>query len=79
MEFYPKYAAFNLTWREKKRRRVIGMCSGWACDVARLGKGYGSRTLTKPGCDNHEGDHSEHYQGFPRHPAGDLPTGQVRA
>ena len=37
----------------------------WACDVARLGKGYGSRTLTKPGCDNHEGDHSEHYRGFP--------------
>ena len=58
-------AAFNLTWREKEPRRVIGMCSGWACDVARLGKGYGSRTLTKPGCKNHEGDNSEHYQGFP--------------
>ena len=79
MEFYPRNAAFNLTWREKEPQRVIGMCSGWACDVARLGKGYGSRTLTKPGCDNHEGDHSEHYQGFPRHPAGDLPAGQVRA
>ena len=73
MEFYPLNAAFNLTWREKEPRRVIGMCSGWACDVARLGKGYGSRTLTKPGFDNHEGDHSEHYRGFPGIPAGDLP------
>ena len=65
MEFYPKNAAFNLTWREEKERRDIRMCSGWASHAARLGKGYGSTILTKPGYDNHEGDHSEHYQGFP--------------
>ena len=65
MEFYPLNAAFNLTWREKEPRRDIRMCAGWACDAARLGKGYGSQILTKPGYDNHEGDHSEHYQRFP--------------
>ena len=78
MEFYPENAAFNLTWREKEPRRDTRMCAGWACDVARLGKGYSTRILTKPGFDNHEGDHSEHYRGFPD-PAGDLPAGQVRA
>ena len=65
MEFYPLNAAFNLTWREKEPRRDIRMCAGWACDAARLGKGYGSQILTKPGYDNHEGDHSEHYRGSP--------------
>ena len=65
MEFYPKNAAFNLTWREKEPRRDIRMCAGWTCHAARLGDRYGRRILTKPGFDNHEGDHSEHYQGFP--------------
>ena len=65
MEFYSKNAAFNLTWREKEPRRDIRMCAGWTCDAARLGDGYGRRILTQPGFANHEGDHSEHYQGFP--------------
>ena len=78
MEFYPKYAAFNLTWREKEPRRDIRMCSGWACHAARLGDGYGRRILTKPGFDNHEGNNSEHYRGFPGIPAGDLPQEQVK-
>ena len=65
MEFYPLNAAFNLTWREKEPRRDIRMCGGWTCHAARLGDGYGRRILTKPGCNDHQGDHSEHYQGFP--------------
>ena len=65
MEFYPLNAAFNLTWREKEPLRDIRMCAGWACDAARLGDRYGRRILTKPDFDNHKGDHSEHYQGFP--------------
>ena len=78
MVFYPKNAAFNLTWREEKPRRVIKMSPKWTCHAARLGKDYDSRTLTNPGFDNHEGDHSEHYRRFPD-PAGDLPAGQVKA
>ena len=63
MEFYWQNAAFNLTWREKEPRHEIRSQSG--CADARDGGGYSKQILTKPGLDNHEGDHGEHYPGFP--------------
>ena len=63
MEFYFQNAAFNLTWREKKPRHEIRAQTG--CADARDGGGCSRQILTKPGFDNHEGDHSEHYRGFP--------------
>ena len=53
MCFYPKNAAFNLTWREEERRREIRSYPG-----PPRGK-----LLTGPNCDNYDGDHSEHYSG----------------
>ena len=53
MCFYPKNAAFNLTWRECNPRHEIRSHA--------KPKGI----LTKPGLDNFEGDHSEYYGGFP--------------
>ena len=53
MCFYPKNAAFNLTWREKVRRREIRSYPGPP----------GGKLLTRPNCDNYDGDHSEHYSG----------------
>lgn len=50
--FFPRMAAFNLQWHEKPQRRI----DSW---IKPLG------TLTKPGDDNHGGDHSEWYEGFP--------------
>ena len=55
MVFFVKNAAFNLTWRKRKRRCKISSC-------APPQKG----TLTKPGCPDHSGDHSSHYPGFPK-------------
>ena len=55
MVFYPKNAAFNLTWREKNPRRKIS-------SHARPHR----RTLTKPGHPDYLGDHSSHYPGFPK-------------
>lgn len=52
MEFYPIRAAFNLTWREEPERRIDSYASPRGC-------------LTKPGMDNHAGDHSASYPGFP--------------
>ena len=63
MEFYFQNAAFNVTWREKEPRHEIRATTG--CADARDGGGCSPQILTKPGFDNHEGDHSEHYQGFP--------------
>ena len=51
--FFPKLAAFNLRWREEPERKIDSY-------VAPKG------TLTKPGMDNWDGDHSEHYRGFPK-------------
>ncbi len=50
MVFSLQNAAFNLTWHDKESDRYIR-------------SRYGSKPqiLTKPGMDNHEGDHSEHY------------------
>ena len=54
MIFFPENAAFNLTWHDKLPERYI-----------RSRFGPKPQILTKPGMDNHEGDHSEHYPGFP--------------
>ena len=54
MVFFPENAAFNLTWHDRMPERYIRSRFGPAPQV-----------LTKPGMDNHEGDHSEHYPGFP--------------
>lgn len=45
MEFYPRFAAFNLTWREEPVRRIYSQAPprrGW---------------LTRPGMANHAGSH----------------------
>jgi hypothetical protein len=53
MYFFPRRAAFNLTWHEAPERRIDSYIAPKGC-------------LTKPGMANHEGDHSEWYGGFPR-------------
>jgi hypothetical protein len=53
MEFYPHYAAFNLTWREEPVRRIYSQIPprrGW---------------LTKPGMANHAGSHAACYRALP--------------
>ncbi|WP_333712322.1 hypothetical protein [Yoonia sp.] len=52
MYFFPKLAAFNLTWHERPRLRIDSYVAPKGC-------------LTKPGMDNHAGDHSEWYPHFP--------------
>lgn len=52
--FFPRMAAFNISWHEKPKRTINSYISP---------RGY----LTKPGMDNHSGNHSEHYEGFPKH------------
>ena len=51
--YFPKLAAFNLQWHEKPVRRIDSYIRG--------GKG----NLTKPGKNNHGGDHSQYYHWFP--------------
>ena len=53
MLFFPKLAAFNLTWREAPERLIYSHAKpqrGW---------------LTKPGMTNYAGGHSSEYLGFP--------------
>ncbi|HEY9663226.1 MAG TPA: hypothetical protein V6C65_32675 [Allocoleopsis sp.] len=52
MEFFPKLCSFNLGWHEQPKRVISSYADP---------KG----TLTKPGMENHEGDHSQWYEGFP--------------
>jgi|HubBroStandDraft_3_1064219.scaffolds.fasta_scaffold00474_7 hypothetical protein len=52
VQFFPKPSAFNIGWHEQPKRRI----SSFAAPRG---------VLTKPGYDNHEGDHSAHYPGFP--------------
>ena len=52
LEFFPKLAAFNIQWREQAERRIDSFIGGRGC-------------LTRPGMDNHAGDHSAHYPDFP--------------
>ncbi|MDB5496630.1 MAG: hypothetical protein JWP28_661 [Phenylobacterium sp.] len=56
MEFFPKRAAFNLSWREEPERRIDSYAKPVEC-------------LTKPGEENYTGDHSDHYPGFPPGPS----------
>lgn len=49
LEFFPKFAAFNLQWRQQPERSIYGFVAprGW---------------LTRPGMPNHGGDHGELYR-----------------
>ncbi len=53
LQFFPKLFAFNIGWHEIPRKRITSF-------VAPRG------LLTKPGMDNHQGDHAPHYSGFPK-------------
>ncbi|QYK02248.1 peptidase M15 [Shewanella psychrotolerans] len=50
MQFFPNYAAFNLSWHEVPKKEIYSFITG--------SKGY----LTKPGADNFDGEHSEYYE-----------------
>lgn len=54
LEFFSKLTAFNVQWREQPERSIYSYIGG------------GRSCLTRPGMDNHLGDHSAHYQGFPQ-------------
>lgn len=49
MYFFPKLAAFNISWHEKPKKII----------KSHIGDSKG--TLTKPGMDNFEGIHDEEY------------------
>lgn len=53
MCFFPRLCAFNLGWYEEPTRQIYSYVNP---------KGF----LTRRGMDNHEGDHSEWYQDFPK-------------
>jgi len=57
LQFFPKLAGFNITWREEPERMISSY-------IAPRG------ILTRPGMANHGGDHSEWYRGFPARRAG---------
>ena len=52
LTFFPKLAAFNISWHETPARTIYSYVSPKGC-------------LTKPGMTNHAGDHSEFYSGKP--------------
>ena len=52
--YFPKLAAFNLQWHEQPVRRIDSYIKD------------GRGNLTKPGKENHGGNHSEHYDWFPK-------------
>jgi hypothetical protein len=52
LEFYPKLAAFNISWHDRPRRRIDSFIAPRGC-------------LTKLGMANNTGDHSEWYRDFP--------------
>lgn len=47
--FYPKLCAFNIGWRENPLKRIDSFINPKGC-------------LTKPGMENHHGDHSAEYR-----------------
>ena len=53
MYFFPKLAAFNLTWHENPERRIDSYVAPKGC-------------LTRFGMANHDGNHAEWYEGFPK-------------
>jgi hypothetical protein len=62
MAFFPKLAAFNLSWHEAPKKRILSYTKP-------LG------LLTKPGFDNFAGSHADLYPGYPKpawlHPISD--------
>ncbi|MGQ7794257.1 hypothetical protein ACUN0C_17765 [Faunimonas sp. B44] len=52
MQFFPRFAAFNLTWHEEPERTIYSYIPPR--------KGH----LTKPGMASHDGDHSAEYRTF---------------
>jgi hypothetical protein len=50
LQFFPKLCAFNIQWHERPRRRIDSFIAPRGC-------------LTKPGMDNHAGDHTDWYAG----------------
>lgn len=50
--FFPKLAAFNIRWHEHPERRIDSYVMPKGC-------------LTRPGMENHSGDHSKWYPGLP--------------
>ena len=52
LQFFPELCAVNIQWHERPRRRIDSFIAPRGC-------------LTKPGMDNHGGDHSAWYAGFP--------------
>lgn len=50
--FFPKLAAFNISWHEQPLRRIDSYAAPKGC-------------LTKPGMANHGGSHAAEYAGFP--------------
>jgi hypothetical protein len=50
LQFFPKLCAFNIQWHERPRRRIDSFINPRGC-------------LTKPGMENHQGDHSGWYNG----------------
>ena len=53
IEFFPKLCAFNIGWHEQPERRIDSYIEPKGC-------------LTQPEVENHEGDHSNWYAGFPQ-------------
>lgn len=52
LNFFPKMAAFNISWHERPARKITSYITPKGC-------------LTQPGMSNHTGCHSEYYHGFP--------------
>lgn len=51
MQFFPKFAAFNISWHEKPQKQIYSFVEP---------KGY----LTRPNMSNFEGNHAQEYQQF---------------
>jgi hypothetical protein len=53
LQFFPNLAAFNIGWHERPKRTIYSFIPP---------RGF----LTKPGFDNHRGEHGHLYAGFPQ-------------
>jgi hypothetical protein len=61
MYFFPRMAAFNLSWHEKPKRRIDSYIEPRGC-------------LTKAGMPNHAIIHAEFYKGFPTLAQSSVPS-----
>lgn len=52
LQFFPKYAAFNISWHEVPKRTIYSYIDPKGC-------------LTKPGMKNNQGSHKALYKGLP--------------